>query len=155
MNLWHNKWYHEGQNITVSSLWNTILKIWDTLFELPQIETQWNKNYLIFFSNVQLGSWKGTLTWNKKSHAQNQQKNFFRDIWSVNNPIQKAAFFETTWFNILKRELYFFLKHFLQVYQKFIQNPVEHLRWSFLRKKSTAKKLYLRCSTRFWLYLSI
>ena len=39
----------KDKNITVSSLRNRILKIWDTLFELMQIETQWNKNYFIFF----------------------------------------------------------------------------------------------------------
>ena len=52
----------KDKNITVSSLWNRILKIWDTLFELMQIETWWNKNYFIFFCNVQLELWKGTLT---------------------------------------------------------------------------------------------
>ena len=66
----------KDKNITVSSLWNRILKIWGTLFELMQIETQWKKNYFIFFCNVQLELWKGTLTWNKKIHAQNQQKIF-------------------------------------------------------------------------------
>ena len=30
----------KDKNITVSSLWNWILKIWDTLFELMQIETK-------------------------------------------------------------------------------------------------------------------
>ena len=38
----------KDKNITASSLWNRILKIWDTLLELMQIETQWNKNYFIF-----------------------------------------------------------------------------------------------------------
>ena len=88
----------KDKNITVSSLWNRILKIWDMLFELMQID--WcNKNYFTFFCNVKLGLWKGRLTWNKKSHAQNQEKNIlkiiFKDIWSVNNPIQTAAFIVT------------------------------------------------------------
>ena len=63
-----------------------------------QIETQGSKNHFIFFSNVKLELWKGTLIWNKKSHDQNQQKIFFeqifRDIWSVNNSIEMAAFFK-------------------------------------------------------------
>ena len=58
-----------------------------------------NKNYFTFFCNVKLGLWKGGLTWNKKSHGQNQEKNIlkiiFKDIWSVNNPIQTAAFIVT------------------------------------------------------------
>ena len=33
----------KDKNITVSSLWNRILKTWDTLFELMQIETQWKQ----------------------------------------------------------------------------------------------------------------
>ena len=66
----------KDKNITVSTLVNRILKIWDTLFEMMQIETQYNKNYFTFFCNVKLELWKGTLTWNKKSHAQNQQKIF-------------------------------------------------------------------------------
>ena len=64
------------------------------LFELMQIETEWSKNYFIFSCNVQFELWKGTLTWNKKNHPQNQQKiirDIFRDIWSVNNPIQTAT----------------------------------------------------------------
>ena len=88
----------KDKNITVSSLWNRILKIWDIYFELMQLETQCKKNYLTFFCNMKLELWNETFLWNKKIHAQNQQKyfkNIFADIWSVNNPIQMAAFFET------------------------------------------------------------
>ena len=86
------------KNITVSSLWNRILKIWDIYFELMQLETQCKKNYLTFFCNMKLELWNETFICNKKIHVQNQQKyfkNIFADIWSVNNPIQMAAFFET------------------------------------------------------------
>ena len=88
----------KDKNITVSSLWNRIFKIWDMHFELMQLETQCKKNYFTFFCNMKLELWNETFIWNKKIHAQNQQKyfrNIFADIWSVNNPIQMAAFFET------------------------------------------------------------
>ena len=70
-----------------------------TFWETKMIKHQISAPDFTFFCNVQLELWKGTLTWNKKSHAQNQEKYIlkivFRDISSVNNPIQTAAFFET------------------------------------------------------------
>ena len=87
----------KDKNITVSSLWNRILKIWDTLFELIQIETQYNKNYLTFFCKVKLELWKGVLTRTRKATPKinkNILKIIFRDIWSVNNPIQTTAVFK-------------------------------------------------------------
>ena len=35
--------------ILISSVWNKILKIWETFFELIQIEVQCSKNYFKFF----------------------------------------------------------------------------------------------------------
>ena len=66
----------KDKNITVSSLWNRIFKIWDMHFELMQLETQCNKNYFTFFCNMKLELWNETFIWNKKIHAQNQQKIF-------------------------------------------------------------------------------
>ena len=92
----------KDKNITVSSLWNRILKIWDMLFELIQIETQWNKNYFKFFCNVQLELWNGTLTLNKKSHGQNQQKIFqklFLEIFDLSTiPSKRQLFWNMSWF---------------------------------------------------------
>ena len=46
------------------------------------------------------------------------------------------------------------------IHQRLIQNPVEHIRWSFLRNSSRlsavnyfCKKLHVRCSTGFWIRL--
>ena len=66
------------------------------LFELIQIETQWNKNYFKFFCNVQLELWNGTLTLNKKSHGQNQQKIFqklFLEIFDLSTILSKRQLF--------------------------------------------------------------
>ena len=53
--------------ILTSPVWNLILRIWDTCFELMQIETLCNKNYFKIFSyfkveglekNIDLEQWK-------------------------------------------------------------------------------------------------
>ena len=88
----------KDKNITVSSLWNRIFKIWDMHFELMQLETQCNKNYFTFFFNMKLELWNETFIWNKKSHAQNQQKIFLKYFCRYlicQQSIQIAAFFET------------------------------------------------------------
>ena len=139
--------YHEGQKyyyfqFVTQNFKNLTYAFW-ALFEQTQIETQWNKNYLILFWSFGKEYWLRT----RKVQPKINIKYFFRDIWSVNNPIQTAAFFEILILyytgpnfltlkvaTYLKRKLYFFLQHFLQVCQKCIQNPVGHLRWSFLRK---------------------
>ena len=50
-------------------------------FELMQLETQCKKNYFTFFCNMKLELWNETFIWNKKIHAQNQQK-YFRNIFA-------------------------------------------------------------------------
>ena len=50
-------------------------------FELIQLETQYKKNYFTFFCNMKLELWNETFIWNKKIHAQNQQK-YFRNIFA-------------------------------------------------------------------------
>ena len=40
----------------ISSVWNKILRIWERLFELIQIEAQCSKNYLIFFLSQGAGA---------------------------------------------------------------------------------------------------
>ena len=129
-----------------------IFKFWDMLFKLFLSRRKQKRNgtkiisYFFVTCSWSLGKeyWLGT----RKVTPKINIKYFFRDIWSVNNPIQTAAFLKHNVIlyytgpnfltlkvaTYLKRKLYFFLQHFLQVYQKCIQNPVEHLRWSFLRK---------------------
>ena len=65
---------------------NRIIKAWDTVFELMQIEAQCNKNHFTFFCYVKLELRKGTLTWNKKCSCPKLTKNdksFLSVIWSV------------------------------------------------------------------------
>ena len=41
--------------ILIFPVWNKILKIWSTLFEIIQIEVQYSKMYLKFFYDMKLG----------------------------------------------------------------------------------------------------
>ena len=54
----------------ISPVWNIILKIWDTFFELMQRETMQQKIISQFFRNMKLELWKGRLTWDNKIKAQ-------------------------------------------------------------------------------------
>ena len=47
--------------ILISPVWNMILKIWDTLFELIQIEVECSQNYLNFFSPQEAGAFKNNI----------------------------------------------------------------------------------------------
>ena len=55
--------------VLISPVWNRILKIWDTLFELLQIEVQCSKNYLKTVSPREAGAFRNNVE--HKSHVQN------------------------------------------------------------------------------------
>ena len=117
----------KDKNITVSSLWNRIFKIWDMYFELIQLETQYKKNYFTFFCNMKLELWNETFIWNKKIRAQNQQKIFLKYfcrylICQQSHP-NGSFFWNISWLFLtlkvatyLTRKLNFFLQDLLQVY---------------------------------------
>ena len=42
--------------ILISPVWNKIFKIWDTIFELMNIEVQWSKNYFKTFLQQEAGA---------------------------------------------------------------------------------------------------
>ena len=121
----------KDKNITFSSLWNRIFKIWDMHFELMQLETQCKKNYFTFFCNMKLELRNETFIWNKKILAQNQQKIFLKYfcrylICQQSHP-NRSFFWNILWLFLtlkvatyLKRKLHFFLQHLLQVYPEWI-----------------------------------
>ena len=117
----------DKNNITVSSLWNRSFKIWDMHFELMQLESQCKKNYLTFFCNMKLKLWNETFIWNKKIHAQNQQKislKYFYGYLICHQSHPHGNFFwNISWLFLtlkvatyLTKKLHFFLQHLLQVY---------------------------------------
>ena len=79
----------------VSPVWNKILKIWDTYFELIQIEVQCSKNYFSFFlpqeawafGNNRKGTTKATPKIKKYVYCI-----YADNICSVFNPVQVAIF---------------------------------------------------------------
>ena len=47
--------------ILISPVWNKILKIWDTFFELIQIEVQCSKNYFKMFLPQEAGAFRNNI----------------------------------------------------------------------------------------------
>ena len=145
-------------NITVSSLRNRILKIWDTLFELMQIETQWNKNCFIFFVTCSWSSgkehWLGTRKVTPKIKKKYLKKIFVEifDLLSIPSKrqlfIKRVVILYYTGSNFLtlkvatylKGKLNFFLQQFWQVYQN------EHL----LGKMNIFFTEHLRSTASVW-----
>ena len=88
----------KDKNINISSLWNRILKTWDTLFEAFLNRRKWKHNgtkiIWYFFVTCSWSLGKEYCLGTKKVTPKINIKYFFRDIRSVNNPIQTAAFFE-------------------------------------------------------------
>ena len=83
--------------ISTSPIWNKILKIWDTLFELIEIEVQCSKNCFNFFL-LQAGASKKK-TELQRPHPRLEEKNqiFTENIYSACNSMQMVVF----WKNLL------------------------------------------------------
>ena len=82
--------------ILISAVWNKILKIWDTLFELIQIEVQSNKNYFKMFLPQEPGAFRNNIE-KKPQKPRPKFKNYvcylFTDnICSACNPVHVVIF---------------------------------------------------------------
>ena len=83
--------------ILISPVWKKILKIWDTLFELIQIEVKCTKNYFKVSLSQEAGAWKYHRKRAAKITSKITWKNYkyqilTENIWSACNPMQ-AVFF--------------------------------------------------------------
>ena len=87
INMRHVFWPDANRNTIQQQLLHTFFVMWSWSFG----KEHW------------LGTRKAMPKINKKC-----LKNIFRDIWSVNNPIQVAAFFHTSWFCIMLAQSFIF-----------------------------------------------
>ena len=74
--------------ILISPVWNKILKIWDTFFELIQIEIECIKSYFkVFFYHKKLEFLEITYKKERKSHTQNFKKYFIIYLQRIFAPV--------------------------------------------------------------------
>ena len=79
--------------ILIFPVWNKILKIWDTLFELIQIEVKCSKNHFKTFLPREAGA-----SGNNKNHAQNWKKHllhFYREYLLCLQSTASGSFLQT------------------------------------------------------------
>ena len=84
--------------ILISPIWNKILKIWDTLFELIQIEVQCSKNSLKMFLPQEAGEFRNNIEKKTQKLRPKLEKNvcyiFTDNICSVCIPMQVIIFLQ-------------------------------------------------------------
>ena len=84
--------------ILISLVWNKILNLWETLFELIQIEVQCSKNYLKIFLPQEAGAFRNNLEKKPLNSGPKLKKVlqiyyiFTDNICSVCNPMQVVIF---------------------------------------------------------------
>ena len=84
--------------ILISPIWNKILKIWDTLFELIQIEVQCSKNSLKMFLLQEAGEFRNKIEKKTQKPRPKLEKNvcyiFTDNTCSVCIPMQVIIFLQ-------------------------------------------------------------
>ena len=84
--------------LLISPIWNKTLKVWDTLFELIQIEAQCSKNYFKFFLTTRSYSfWKQQRKGTAKATSKYEKYVYYiftENICSTCSPIQVSVFLQ-------------------------------------------------------------
>ena len=84
--------------ILISPVWNKILKIWDRLFDLIQIEVQCNKNYSKIFLLQEAWASGNNIEKDPKSHVQNWKiyiLNIYREYLLCAQSNESGSFSQT------------------------------------------------------------
>ena len=94
--------------ILKSPVWNKILKMWDTIFELIQIEVQCSKNYFKFFFLLQeAGTFGNNIEKDHKSHAKVEKIYMLNIYWEYLLCLQSNASILQTCINFVEQRLKF------------------------------------------------